>query len=85
MSYSIYSFIIIKVRTKYYDLMTKQFMLTLLVIAFGSYGFARLSEEPFLKVNIAVNTDQGSTHESALLVKEESKWRALNDRKSGAR
>ena len=65
--------------------MAKQLMLTLLVLALGSYRFAKLSEEPSVKVNIAVNTDQGSTHESVELVKEDGKWRALNDRKGKAR
>ena len=65
--------------------MTKQMLLTLLVLAFGSYGFAKPSEEPSVKVNITVNTDQGSTHESVALVKEDGKWKALKDRKGGAR
>ena len=65
--------------------MAKQMLLTLLVLVFGSYGFAKPSEEPSVKVNIAVNTDQGSTHESVALVKEDGKWKALKDRKGGAR
>ena len=65
--------------------MVKQLLLTLLVVALGSYGFAKLSEEPTVKVNIAVNTDQGSTHESVALVKEDGEWKALNDRKDAAR
>ena len=44
--------------------MAKQLLFALSVLAFGSYVIAKLSEEPSVKVNIAVNTDQGSTHES---------------------
>ena len=64
--------------------MENQLLLTLLVLAFGSYGFAKPTEEPSVKINIAVNTDQGSTHESVELVKEDGKWKALNDSKGGA-
>ena len=48
--------------------MVKQLLLTLLIVALGSYGFAKPSEEPSVKVNIVVNTDQGSAHESVALV-----------------
>ena len=65
--------------------MAMKLLLTLLVLAFGSYGFAKPSEGPSVKVNIAVNTDQGSTHESAGFVNEDGKWKALKDRNSGAR
>ena len=68
--------------------MAKQLLLTLLVLALGSYGFAKLSEEPSVtsvKVNIDVNSDQGSTHESVSLVKEDGKWKTLKDRKGEAR
>ena len=65
--------------------MAKQLLFTLLVLAFGSYGFAKPSEEPSVQVNIAVNTDQGSTHESIALVKEDGKWKTLKDRNGEAR
>ena len=65
--------------------MEKQLLLALSVLALGRYGFAKLNEAPSVKVNIAVNTDQGSTHESVALVKEDGKWKALKDRKGGAR
>ena len=65
--------------------MAMQSLLTLLVLAFGSYGYAKRSEEPSVKVNIVVNINQGSTHESVPLAKEGGKWKALKDRKGGAR
>ena len=65
--------------------MAKLLLFALSVLAFGSYVFAKPSEEPSVKVNIAVNTDQGSAHESAGLVNEDGKWKALKDRNSGAR
>ena len=66
--------------TKYYDLMEKQLLLALSLLAFSSYDFVRPNEEPSIKVNTAANTDQGSTHESIALVKEDGKWKALKDR-----
>ena len=60
--------------------MEKQLLLALSVLALGRYGFAKPNEAPSVKVNIAVNTDQGSTHESVALVKEDGKWKALKDR-----
>ena len=71
--------------TKYYDLMEKQLLLALSLLAFSSYDFVRPNEEPSIKVNTAANTDQGSTHESIALVKEDGKWKALNDKKGRAR
>ena len=65
--------------------MAKQLVFALSILAFGSYVFAKPSEEPSVKVNIAVNTDQGSAHESVALVKEDGKWKALKDRDGGAR
>ena len=60
--------------------MAKQLLFALSILAFGSYVFAKPSEEPSVKVNIAVNTDQGSTHETVALIKEDGKWKALKDR-----
>ena len=57
--------------------MAKQLLFALSVLAFGSYVFAKPGEEPSVKVKIAVNTDQGSTHESIGLIKETGKWKAL--------
>ena len=65
--------------------MAMQLLLALSVLAFTSYGNAKPSEEPSVKVNIAVNTDQRSAHESVPFVKEDEKWKVLTDRNSGAR
>ena len=65
--------------------MEKQFLLALSVLALGCYSFAKPNEEPSVKINITVNTDQGSTHESVALVNEDGKWKALKDRNGGAR
>ena len=65
--------------------MARQMLFAISVLAFDSYVFAKPSEEPSVKVNIAVNTDQGSTHESIALVNEDGKWKALKDRNGGAR
>ena len=65
--------------------MAKQLLMALSVLAFSSYGFSKPNEELSVKVNIAVNTDQGSTHESVALVKEDGKWKAMKDRKGIAR
>ena len=65
--------------------MAKQLLLALSILAFSTYGFAKPKEEPSVKVNIAVNTDKGSTHESVALVKEDGKWKPLKDRNGGAR
>ena len=60
--------------------MAKQLLLALSILAFSTYGFAKPKEEPSVKVNIAVNTDKGSTHESVALVKEDGNWKALKNR-----
>ena len=65
--------------------MAMQLLLALSVLAFTSYGNAKPSGEPSVKVNIAVNTDQRSAHESVPFVKEDEKWKVLTDRNSGAR
>jgi len=65
--------------------MEKQLLLALSVLALGCYSFAKPNEEPSVKINITVNTDQGSTHESVALVNEDGKWKALKDRNGGAR
>ena len=65
--------------------MEKQLLFAISVLALSSYVFAKPNEEPSVKVNIAVNTDQGSTHESVALVKEDGKWKALKDRNDEAR
>ena len=65
--------------------MAMQLLSVLSVLAFASYGIAKHNEEPSVKVNIAVNTDQGSTHESIALVNEDGKWKALKDKNGGAR
>ena len=65
--------------------MAMQLLLALSVLAFISYGNAKPSEEPSIKVNIAVNTDQRSAHESVPFVKEDEKWKVLTDRNCGAR
>jgi len=65
--------------------MEKQFLLALYVLALGCCSFAKPNEEASVKINITVNTDQGSTHESVALVNEDGKWKALKDRNGGAR
>ena len=65
--------------------MAMQLLSVLSVLAFASYGIAKHNEEPSVKVNIAVNTDQGSTHESIALVNEDGKWKALKDKNGRAR
>ena len=65
--------------------MEKQLLLALSILALGRYGFAKPNEAPSVKINIAVNTDQGSTHESVALVKEDGKWKVLKDRNGRAR
>ena len=65
--------------------MEKQLLLALSVLALGCYSFAKPNEEPSVKINITVNTDQGSTHESVALVNEDGKWKALKDKNGGAR
>ena len=65
--------------------MEKQLLLVLSVLALGCYSFAKPNEESSVKINITVNTDQGSTHESVALVNEDGKWKALKDRNGGAR
>ena len=60
--------------------MEKQLLLALSVLTLGCYSFAKPNEEPSVKINITVNTDQGSTHESIALIKEDGKWKALKDR-----
>ena len=59
--------------------MAKLLLFALSVLAFGSYVFAKPSEEPSVKIDIEVNTDQGSAHESVALIKEDGKWKALKD------
>ena len=65
--------------------MEKQLLLALSVLTLGCYSFAKPNEEPSVKINITVNTDQGSTHESVAIVKDDGKWKALKDKNSGAR
>ena len=65
--------------------MEKELLLAFSVLAVGIYGFAKPNEEPSVKINITVNTDQGSNHESIALVNEDGKWKALKDRNGGAR
>ena len=65
--------------------MAMQLLSVLSVLAFASYGIAKHNEQPSVKVNIAVNTDQGSTQESVAIVKDDGKWKALKDKNSGAR
>ena len=65
--------------------MARQLLFALSVLAFDSYVFAKPSEEPSVKIKIAVNTDKGGTHESVELVKEDGKWKALKDRNGRAR
>ena len=65
--------------------MEKQLLLALSVLTLGCYSFAKPNEEPSVKINITVNTDQGSTHESVALVNEDGKWKALKDKNGGAR
>ena len=65
--------------------MARQMLFALSVLAFDSYVFAKPSEEPSVKIKIAVNTDKGGTHESVELVKEDGKWKALKDKKGRAR
>ena len=70
--------------------MEKQLWFALSVLAFGNDVFARPSEEPSVKINIAPvnigpNTDQDSTHKSFTLVEEDGKWKTLKDRNGGAR
>ena len=56
--------------------MAMQLLLALSVLTFASYGIAKPSEEPSVKVNITLNIDEGSTHELVALVKEDGKWKA---------
>ena len=78
-------FFFIRERNNFSNLMEKQLLLALSVLALGCYSFAKPNEEPSVKINITVNTDHGSTHESVALVNEDGKWKALKDRNSGAR
>ena len=78
-------FFFIRERNNFSDLMEKQLLLALSVLALGCYSFAKPNEEPSVKINITVNIDQGSTHESIALVKEDGKWKTLKDRNGEAR
>ena len=67
-----------KGRSNLFNLMAIQRLFVLLFLAFGNYGFVKPNEEASVKIEIAVNTDQGSRHGSVALVKEDGKWKALN-------
>ena len=60
--------------------MVLQWLLILSVLAFGNYGFVKSNEGASVKLEIDVNTDQGSRHDSVELIKEDDEWKALKDK-----
>ena len=60
--------------------MALQWLLLISLIAFCNYGFVKSNEGASVKLEIDVNTDQGSKHDSVALIKGDEKWKALNDK-----
>ena len=60
--------------------MALRWLLVLSVLALGNYGFVKSNKGASVKLEIDVNTDQGSRHDSVALIKEDKKWKALKDK-----
>ena len=60
--------------------MALRWLLVLSVLAFGNYAFVKSIEGASVEIEIDVNTDQGSRHDSVALIKEDDEWKALKDK-----